>query len=128
MGKGSKHIVSAHGKETSALLDSTGRAWEGSSRGSHARVCRTSEGPLHGWVLALQVDKLQLQVQLEKDKSQEWETLTEELVNELEQVLKEVGTLKADRALQVGLPWRPCLQGGASRITALTWSLISDSG
>lgn len=55
------------------------------------------------------MDELQLQVQLEKDKSQEWETLTEELVNELEQVLKEVGTLKADRALQVGLPWHPCL-------------------
>lgn len=127
MGKGSQHIVSAHGKENSALLVSTGRSWEGSSGGSHARVCRTSEGPLHGWVLALQMEELQLQLQLEKGKSQEWETLTEELVNELEQLLNEVGTLKADRALQVGAPWNPCLQGGASRITALSWSLISDS-
>lgn len=74
-------------------------------------MCRTTEGPLHGWVLALQVDELQLQVQLEKDKSQEWETLTEELVTQVEQVLKEVGTLKADRALQVGLPWRPACKG-----------------
>lgn len=90
-------------------------------------MCRTTEGPLHGWILALQMEELQLQLQLEKDNSQEWETLTEELVNQLEQLLNEVGTLKADRALQVGVPWHPCLQRGASRITAMSRSSISGS-
>lgn len=54
--------------------------------------------------LALQMEQLEMRLQKEKDNSQEWETLTEELVNELEQKLNEVDTLKADRAEQVGPP------------------------
>ncbi|XP_014404587.1 PREDICTED: protein Daple [Myotis brandtii] len=51
--------------------------------------------------LQKQMEELQLQLLQEKDNSQEWESLTEELVKELEQLLHEVDTLKADRALQM---------------------------
>ncbi|XP_070256834.1 protein Daple-like [Myotis yumanensis] len=50
----------------------------------------------------LQKQKEQLEMELlkEKNSSQEWETLTEELVKALEQLLNEVDTLKVDRAIQ----------------------------
>nr|KAF6387759.1 hypothetical protein mMyoMyo1_008197 [Myotis myotis] len=47
------------------------------------------------------MEELRLQLLQEKDTNQEWETFTEELVKELEQLRHEVDTLKADRALQI---------------------------
>lgn len=61
-------------------------------------------GSFRAGSLALQKEHLEIELQKEKNSSQEWETLTEELVKALEQLLNEVDTLKADRALQVGPP------------------------
>ncbi|XP_023619872.1 protein Daple-like [Myotis lucifugus] len=51
--------------------------------------------------LRKQMEELRLQLLQEKDNSQEWESLTEELVKALEQLHHEVDTLKADGALQM---------------------------
>ncbi|XP_059518180.1 protein Daple-like [Myotis daubentonii] len=51
--------------------------------------------------LRKEMEELRLQLLQEKDNNREWETFTEELVKELEQLCREVDTLKADRALQM---------------------------
>nr|KAF6387765.1 hypothetical protein mMyoMyo1_008200 [Myotis myotis] len=57
--------------------------------------------------LRKEMEELRLQLLQEKDTNQEWETFTEELVKELEQLRHEVDTLKADRALQMlELEWQ----------------------
>lgn len=55
-----------------------------------------------GCVLAVQIDKLQTQLEREKQSNQDLETLSEELIREKEQLQSDMETLKADRARQVG--------------------------
>lgn len=78
-------------------------------------------------LLALQIEKLQTQLEREKQSNQDLETLSEELIKEKEQLQSDMETLKADRARQVGasgmnalsrLSWELCLQGEESRIIA----------
>lgn len=77
-------------------------------------------------LLSLQIEKLQTQLEREKQSNQDLETLSEELIKEKEQLQGDMETLKADRARQVGVPPRvhvspePLLEGG-SRIVAISW-------
>ena len=50
----------------------------------------------------LQIEKLQTQLEREKQSNQDLETLSEELIKEKEQLQSDMETLKADRARQVG--------------------------
>nr|KAF6379006.1 hypothetical protein mMyoMyo1_009876 [Myotis myotis] len=75
--------------------------------------------------LALQLEELGTQLTQDKANSQK-----EELEGELQSNI--ANTVRPSRATQVGPPermppWRPRLPEGASGITALSWSLISDS-
>lgn len=62
-------------------------------------------------LLALQIEKLQTQLEREKQSNQDLETLSEELIKEKEQLQSDMETLKADRARQVGAPERSRLLG-----------------
>lgn len=53
-------------------------------------------------LLAPQIEKLQTQLEREKQSNQDLETLSEELIKEKEQLQSDMETLKADRARQVG--------------------------
>lgn len=53
-------------------------------------------------LLALQIEKLQTQLEREKQSNQDLETLSEELIKEKEQLQSDMETLKADKARQVG--------------------------
>lgn len=75
--------------------------------------------------LALQLEELGTQLTQDKANSQK-----EELEGELQSNI--ANTVRPSRATQVGppermSPWRPRLPEGASGITAVSWSLISDS-
>jgi hypothetical protein len=52
--------------------------------------------------LHLQIEKLQTQLEREKQSNQDLETLSEELIREKEQLQSGMEALKADRARQVG--------------------------
>lgn len=61
-----------------------------------------------GWLsqassLNLQIEKLQTQLEREKQSSQDLETLSEELIREKEQLQSDMEALKADKARQVGI-------------------------
>lgn len=82
-------------------------------------------------LLALQIEKLQTQLEREKQSNQDLETLSEELIREKEQLQSDMESLKAARARQVGasggnapprLPGEPCLQEGESGIIATSCS------
>ena len=82
--------------------------------------------------LALQIEKLQTQLEREKQSNQDLETLSEELIKEKEQLQSDMETLRADRARQVGCPERmppqhPGLHEGAPRVRAVPWALSSDT-
>lgn len=49
-----------------------------------------------------QIEKLQAQLEREKQSNQDLETLSEELIKEKEQLQSDMETMKADRARQVG--------------------------
>lgn len=53
-------------------------------------------------LLVLQIEKLQTQLEREKQSNQDLETLSEELIREKEQLQSDMETLKADKARQVG--------------------------
>jgi predicted RNase H-like nuclease (RuvC/YqgF family) len=53
--------------------------------------------------LALQIEKLQTQLEREKQSNQDLETLSEELIREKEQLQSDMEALKADKARQVGI-------------------------
>lgn len=53
-------------------------------------------------LLALQIEKLQTQLEREKQSNQDLETLSEELIREKEQLQSDMEALKADKAQQVG--------------------------
>lgn len=53
-------------------------------------------------LLAPQIEKLQTQLEREKQSNQDLEVLSEELIKEKEQLQSDMETLKADRARQVG--------------------------
>lgn len=58
---------------------------------------------MHGPGLwASQIEKLQTQLEREKQSNQDLETLSEELIKEKEQLQSDMESLKADRARQVG--------------------------
>lgn len=86
---------------------------------------------LHGLGLwALQIEKLQTQLEREKQSNQDLETLSEELIKEKEQLQSDMENLKADRARQVGASrMNECsrLQEGASRIMAISWYWMNDT-
>lgn len=58
-----------------------------------------------GWDFWLQIEKLQTQLEREKQSNQDLETLSEELIREKEQLQSDMEALKADKARQVGLSW-----------------------
>lgn len=79
---------------------------------------------------ALQIEKLQTQLEREKQSNQDLETLGEELIKEKEQLQSDMEALRADRARQVGRPERtpprhPGLQEGAPRVRAAPRALSS---
>lgn len=53
-------------------------------------------------LLSPQIEKLQTQLEREKQSNQDLETLSEELIKEKEQLQSDMEALKADRARQVG--------------------------
>lgn len=68
-------------------------------------------------LLAPQIEKLQTQLEREKQSNQDLEVLSEELIKEKEQLQSDMETLKADKARQVGprngrLSRSACLQEG----------------
>lgn len=53
-------------------------------------------------LLTPQIEKLQSQLEREKQSNQDLETLSEELIKEKEQLQSDMETMKADKARQVG--------------------------
>lgn len=68
------------------------------SRGHLAGLTRAWLG-----IWAPQIEKLQTQLEREKQSNQDLETLSEELIREKEQLQSDMESLKADRARQVGV-------------------------
>lgn len=83
-------------------------------------------------LLGLQIEKLQTQLEREKQSNQDLETLSEELIREKEQLQSDMETLKADKARQVGTPGtdpspEPLPAGGRVRDLAISWESIRET-
>lgn len=83
-------------------------------------------------LLGLQIEKLQTQLEREKQSNQDLETLSEELIREKEQLQSDMETLKADKARQVGTPGtdpspEPLPAGGRVRDLAISWESIGET-
>lgn len=62
-----------------------------------------------------QIEKLQTQLEREKQSNQDLETLSEELIREKEQLQSDMEALKADKARQVGTAVATSLTHAAKR-------------
>lgn len=72
--------------------------------------------------MVLQIEKLQTQLEREKQSNQDLETLSEELIKEKEQLQSDMETLKADRARQVGAPPGRMLLPQVRAVTQELWA------
>lgn len=81
-------------------------------------------------LLAPQIEKLQTQLEREKQSNQDLETLSEELIKEKEQLQSDMETLKADKARQVGPLGTDASSGAGGRVVqdlAIFWDSVGET-